>query len=38
MALEDHFFKIAMSSQKRCVIICDRGIMDGSAYCDDNIW
>jgi predicted ATPase len=32
MALEDAFVKIAKSTQKPSVIICDRGVMDGSAY------
>lgn len=38
VALEDAFFKIAKSSLKPCVIICDRGVMDGSAYVKKEVW
>jgi len=38
MSLEDVFLKIAVESKQRCVIICDRGVMDGSAYTDQNVW
>lgn len=38
MTCEDIFIEIALNSDKRCVIICDRGVMDGSAYTDDNVW
>ena len=38
MALEDIFIQIALNSEQKCVIICDRGVMDGSAYCDENVW
>ena len=24
--------------REKCVIICDRGVMDGSAYTDTNTW
>ena len=38
MALEDNFFQIAMASDYHTIIICDRGVMDGSAYTDENVW
>lgn len=38
MSLEDVFLKIAVESKQRCVIICDRGVMDGSAYTIENVW
>jgi hypothetical protein len=33
IALEDAFYKIAKASRSPAVIICDRGVMDGRAYC-----
>ena len=38
MALEDIFLKIAINSQTKTVLICDRGVMDGMAYTDENVW
>lgn len=38
MVLEDIFIDIALNSELKTVIICDRGVMDGSAYTDDNVW
>lgn len=38
MALEDIFVKIACNSESRAVIVCDRGVMDGKAYTEDNVW
>ena len=38
MALEDLFVKIACNSETKTVIICDRGVMDGNAYTDENVW
>ena len=38
MALEDIFVKIACNSESKCVLICDRGVMDGKAYTEDNVW
>ncbi|TNV80345.1 hypothetical protein FGO68_gene2527 [Halteria grandinella] len=38
MSLEDNFIQIAMSSDQPSIILCDRGVMDGSAYTDDNVW
>jgi len=38
MAFEDIFIDIALNCDQKCVIICDRGVMDGSAYTDSNVW
>ena len=38
MVLEDIFIDIALNSENKCVIVCDRGVMDGSAYTDENVW
>lgn len=38
MQLEDIFVEIAQSFDGPTIIICDRGVMDGSAYCDENVW
>ena len=38
MALEDNFVSLAMTSVQPTIILCDRGIMDGSAYTDENVW
>ena len=38
MVLEDIFIDIALNSEMRTIILCDRGVMDGSAYTDDNLW
>lgn len=38
MTLEDTFVEIALNSEVKTVILCDRGVMDGSAYTDDHIW
>ena len=38
MVLEDIFIELALNSELKTVIICDRGIMDCSAYTDENIW
>ncbi len=38
MALEDIFIEIALNQDQPTIILCDRGIMDGSAYTDENIW
>lgn len=38
MNLEDIFVEIALNSEIKTVILCDRGVMDGSAYIDDHIW
>lgn len=38
MALEDFFLEVALNSDQKTVIICDRGIMDGAAFNDHNVW
>ena len=38
MALEDIFVKIAVNSNTKTVLICDRGVMDGMAYTDEKVW
>lgn len=38
MALEDTFLEAALSCNQKVVILCDRGVMDGMAYTDDNVW
>lgn len=38
MSLEDNFIQIAMSCDQPTIILCDRGVMDGSAYTDENVW
>jgi hypothetical protein len=38
MVLEDIFIDIALNSELKTVIICDRGVMDGSAYTGENVW
>ena len=38
MALEDTFLEAALSCDSKVVILCDRGVMDGMAYTDDNVW
>jgi hypothetical protein len=35
MSLEDNFVQIAQSSDAPTIILCDRGVMDGSAYTDE---
>jgi hypothetical protein len=38
MSLEDIFIEIALSADLPTIILCDRGVMDGSAYTDENLW
>lgn len=38
MSLEDVFLEIAISQDIPTIIFCDRGVMDGSAYTQENIW
>jgi len=40
MALEDRFEDYArkMPGPERPVLVCDRGVMDGKAYCDEGSW
>jgi CYTH domain-containing protein/thymidylate kinase len=37
-SLEDKFYNIAKSTMRPSVIICDRGMMDGSTYVSNDIW
>ena len=36
--LEDSFKNYAKSCNQKCVLLCDRGLMDGAAYVTDEIW
>ncbi len=38
MALEDHFMRMAQTCTEPCVIVCDRGTMDISAYMQPEMW
>lgn len=38
LALEDKFMRMAQACNKPCVIVCDRGAMDISAYMSPDIW
>lgn len=38
MALEDAFTQIASSAKEKSIVICDRGLMDGSAYISTELW
>lgn len=38
MELEDIFIEIAKSSDKHCIILFDRGVLDGNAYTNENVW
>ena len=38
MHLEDVFIDIAQNCGEKCVVLTDRGVMDGSAYVSENIW
>lgn len=38
MSLEDIFIEIAQTSEKHTIILFDRGVMDGAAYTDENVW
>ena len=38
MVLEDTIIDIALQCDQKSVIICDRGVMDGMAYTDENVW
>eukprot|EP00939_MAST-03C_sp_MAST-3C-sp1_P004259 g4259.t1 len=37
-ALEDNISRLASVSKAPAVVLCDRGLMDGSAYVDEGIW
>jgi len=36
--LEDTFEKLAINEGKKSVLLCDRGLMDGSAYVSSDQW
>eukprot|EP01080_Neovahlkampfia_damariscottae_P006902 gene6902-11064_t len=38
MSLEDAYLKIAKSTDKPTILLCDRGLMDGSAYINKEEW
>ena len=38
MYLEDVFTSIGRNSEQNCVIVADRGVMDGSAYTTERLW
>lgn len=36
--LEDTFYRMAVKSGEKSILLCDRGAMDGKAYVDDDTW
>lgn len=36
VALEDAFFAVAKATKQPAIVVCDRGVMDGRAYCSDE--
>ena len=38
LSLEDSIRNYARSCKQKSVILCDRGVMDGSAYVDEDTW
>lgn len=38
MALENVFTDFAKNENVPSVILCDRGLLDGSAYVDKDVW
>jgi len=38
MKLEDTMYDMAMSTGEKSVLLCDRGTMDGKAYCSPPAW
>jgi CYTH domain-containing protein len=38
LALEKTFMDIAASEEGPALVVCDRGAMDGKAYCSDETW
>jgi predicted ATPase len=38
MALEDAFMALAHRSGRKCVLMCDRGAMDGLGYLGEELW
>jgi len=38
MSLEDIFTDLAVNSGEKSLVLCDRGVMDGSAYIEPSLW
>lgn len=38
MSMEETYFDLASTSKKNCLIICDRGTMDASAFVTKEMW
>merc|ERR1739838_524756 len=38
MQIENTYFKLAEASLKNCLVICDRGTMDASAFISPECW
>ena len=38
MSLEDIFLETAIDSNKKTVILCDRGVMDGRGFTEEKLW
>lgn len=38
LTMEDSFLKIARSTGKKCVVLCDRGVIDVKAYMPADVW
>ena len=38
MQIENSFFELAEASERNCLIICDRGTMDASAFVAREDW
>ena len=39
IALENTFQTLAsLQKEKKCVILCDRGLIDGKAYMSSDLW
>lgn len=36
--IENTYFELGASCKRNCLIICDRGVMDASAYIDNDKW
>jgi len=38
MAPQDNFRRVAVATGKPSVLLCDRGVIDGSAYMSRELW
>ena len=38
LSLEDIYTTLAERCGKKAIVVCDRGVMDGSAYIDQDLW